>query len=180
MQTLAPYMDLQHLKETPTPTILLRKHTLPITSFLPMLRNRHLVPATVAFVAILSEFLVITLSGLPYRPGQLQSEFFFCAISSLVILIFMLGIVVVINIWRRFLPHLPRKPDSVANVLSYVVGSRMCDDFEGLERVKVSDRDKAIRAQAKRYGYGKRAEVDANGETIERWVVDGVWSEEME
>jgi hypothetical protein len=167
MQTLAPYMDLQHLDATPTPSILLRKHTLPITSFIPMLRNRHLVPALVAFVAILSEFLVITLSGLPYRPGQLHSEFYFCAISSLIILVLMLAIVVVVNVWRRFLPYLPRKPDNVANVLSYVVGTRMCDDFEGLERLKVSERDQRIRALGKRYGYGRRGD---NG--VERWVVD--------
>jgi hypothetical protein len=181
MQTLTPYMDLQHLNENPTPTILLRKHTLPLTSFFPMLKNRHFVPATVAFVAILSEFLVITLSGLPYRPGQLHSEFFFCAISSLVILILMIVIVVVVNIWRRFLPHLPRKPDSVATVLSYVVGTRMCQDFEGLERVKISERDKAIRALGKKYGYGKRAEIDADGERVERWIVDeGASSQEVE
>jgi hypothetical protein len=175
MQTLAPYMDLQHLDATPTPTILLRKHTLPLTSFIPMLRNRHFVPAVVAFVAILSEFLVITLSGLPYRPGQLRSEFYFCAISSLVILLLMLAIVVVINVWRRFLPHLPRNPNNVANVLSYVVGTRMCDDFEGLERLKVADRDKRIRALGKRYGYRKR-EVDG----AERWIVDEGASREPE
>lgn len=55
------------------------------------------------------------------------------------------------------------------------MGTRMCDDFEGLERLKVADRDKRIRALGKRYGYGKR-EVDG----VERWIVDEGASREPE
>jgi Protein of unknown function (DUF3433) len=176
MQTLAPYMRLQKLDAPPTPTILLRKHTTALTSFIPMLRNRHFIAASVAFTAILSEFLVITLSGLPYRPGQLRSEFLFCAISSLVILIAMLVIVGTVNIWRCFLPPLPRKPDSVAAVMTYVCQSHMIADFEGLERIKVSERDKKIRTLGKKYGYGLRPGADGE----KRWAVDEMASNEIE
>jgi hypothetical protein len=171
-------MRLQTLGATPTPTILLRKHTIPLTSFFPLIRNRHFTPAAVAFAALLSEFLVVTLSGLPYRPGQLRSEFLFCGISSLAILVIMLIVVIIINIWRRILTHLPRKPDNVANVMSYVAGVEMCHDFEGLELLKVEERDKRIRELGKRYGYGLKEW--ANGTKRQRWVVDEMPSHEPE
>jgi ketopantoate reductase len=90
----------------------------------------------------------------------------------------MLIVVVVINIWRRLLAHLPRKPDSVANIMSYVAGTEMCRDFEGLELVKVEERDKRIRELGKKYGYGLKEW--ANETKGGRWVVDEVPSEEPE
>ena len=161
-------MRLQEMNAAPTPTILLRKHSLPLTSFVPMVRNRHFIAAIVAFSAILSEFLVIVFSGLPYRPGQLRSEFFFCAIASLTIIIIILLTIVIINIWRRWLPRLPRKPDSVAAVLTYVCQSRMVEDFEGVELLSVKERDRRIRDLRKRYGYQARQGEDSLG----RWTID--------
>jgi hypothetical protein len=90
----------------------------------------------------------------------------------------MLIVVVIINIWRRILVHLPRKPDSVANVMSYVAGTEMCHDFEGLELLKVEERDRRIRELGKRYGYGLKEWV--NGSKEKRWVVDETPSAEPE
>jgi hypothetical protein len=163
-------MGLRSLNAKPAPTILLRKHSLPITSFLPLLKNRHFVPAAVAFTSILSEFLIVSLSGLPYREGQTRGEFLFCGIASLFILIVVCTMVLVINVWRCFLPDLPRKPDTVAAVLTYVVDTRFCCDFEGLERMNVKERDRQVIAMGKRYGFGNVS--GSNGE--ERWVVDEV------
>jgi hypothetical protein len=163
-------MELQRLDARPSPTILLRRHSLAITSFLPLLRNRHFVPAAVAFTSILSEFLVITLSGLPYRAGQTRGEFVFCGIASLLILAIVCVMIVIINVWRYFLPALPRKPESVAAVLTYVVGTRFCSDFEGIERASLRERDRQIKALGKQYGYAKVTESDGN----ERWIVDEV------
>jgi len=73
-----------------------------------------------------------------------------------------------INVWRRFLPHLPRKPDSVAAVMSYVCGSRMNADFEGLEGLSVSQRDRSIARLGKRYRYGLRRRADGGV----GWAVD--------
>ncbi|KAH0553187.1 hypothetical protein GP486_006635 [Trichoglossum hirsutum] len=177
-QTLAPYMRLDQSDADPTSTILLRKRTLPITAFFPMLVNRHFPAAAIAFTSLLSEFLVVTLAGMPYRPGQLRGEFYFCGITSLAILVIMLTSLVLFNVWRRFLPHLPRKPDSVAAVMTYVCDSRMNADFEGLEHDSVSKRDKTIKKLGKRYKYGLRRRpgggagwvVDETGETHVRKV----------
>jgi hypothetical protein len=156
------------MNATPTPTILLRKHSLPLTSLLPMLRNGHFIAAIIAFTALLSEFLVVAFSGLPYRPGQLRSEFMFCAIASLTVLAIMLLTVGITNIWRRWLPRLPRKPDNVAAVLTYVCQSHMVDDFEGVEVLSVRERDRRIRDLRKRYGYRIRKGEDGLG----RWTID--------
>ncbi len=54
------------------------------------------------------------------------------------------------------MPHLPRKPNSIASVMSYVCDSNMVRDFEGLERCSRNDRDMAIVKLDRRYGYGLR------------------------
>jgi hypothetical protein len=76
----------------------------------------------------------------------------------------------VVNIWRRMLPDLPRKPNTVAAVLSYVVGTNFCADFEGLEKASIKERDRRITALGKRYGFGMVQEPDGT----ERCVVDEV------
>jgi hypothetical protein len=135
-----------------------------------MLRNKHFIAAVVAFAAFLSEFLVVVFSGLPYRPGQLRSEFMFCAVTSLTFIAIMLLTIAVINIWRRRLPRLPRKPDNVAAVLTYVCRSQMVEDFEGVEGLSVRERDRRIRDLRKRYRYQIHKGEDGEG----RWTVDEI------
>jgi hypothetical protein len=87
----------------------------------------------------------------------------------MVILGLILSSIVGLNIWRRVaVPHLPRKPNSVASVLSYVCDSHMVKDFEGLERSSVKVRDAVIVKLDKRYGYGLR-EWPHGGKS---WAVD--------
>lgn len=143
---------------------------MPITAFFPLAWNRHLAAASVAFTGIMAEFLIIFLAGLPYRPGQLRSEFLVCGIASVVILVAMIVQLVLVNLWRRQLPHLPRRPDSIAAVMTYVAGTEMVKDFYGVEGLSTRERDKAIRRLNKTYAYGWRKED--NGRV--RWVVDEV------
>ncbi|KAK0730262.1 hypothetical protein B0H67DRAFT_638781 [Lasiosphaeris hirsuta] len=169
-QTFAPYYPLRHGEARPSPTILLNRHTSPLCAFLPLLRNRHLAAASVAFTGLTAEFLVIALAGLPYRPGQLRSEFLFCGIGASVILFFMIIQLVMVASWRRSLPHLPRRPDTIGAVMTYVAGTRMGRDFYGLEHMSTKERNEAIRKMGKVYAYGWRKEEDGRV----RWVVDEV------
>lgn len=83
----------------------------------------------------------------------------------------MLVMLLVVNLWREGrVPNLPRKPNNIAAVMTYTIDSRMNADFEGLERVKVEERDIAINRLGKRYRYGERRCTDGK----ERWVVDEV------
>ena len=147
------------------------RHSIPITAFFPLLKNRHRAAASVAAVGLLAEFLIIFLAGLPYRPGQLRSEFLTCGIASLAILVLMVLQLVFINFWRRQLPHLPRRPDSIAAVMTYVAGTAMVRDFHGLEESSVKQRNRAICGLGKTYAYGWRKE-EPSGRV--RWVVDEV------
>ena len=65
---------------------------------------------------------------------------------------------------------MPRKPDNVAAVLTYVCQSRMVEDFEGVETLSVRERDRRIRDLGKRYGYGVRKGEDGE----ERWTIDEI------
>jgi hypothetical protein len=82
---------------------------------------------------------------------------------------------VLVNLWRRSLPHLPRRPDTIASVMTYVAGTAMVRDFYGLEEMSVRDRNKAVRKMGKTYAYGWKKEDDT-GRT--RWVVDEVPDQE--
>jgi hypothetical protein len=146
----------------------MRKHTTAVTSLFPSLWNGHYTAALVAFTAILSEFLVVALSGLPIRQGQLQDEFFFCGISALIILTIMILTILAVNAWRKYLPHLPRKPDNTAAVMTYVCDARMIEDFQGLEKVSTREREKWIEELGKRYEYGLRRREDGRL----KWVID--------
>ncbi|KAK0718734.1 hypothetical protein B0T21DRAFT_295635, partial [Apiosordaria backusii] len=169
-QTFSPYLPLRDGEARPNPTILLNRHSSPICAFIPLLRNRHLAAASVAFTGIIAEFLIIALAGLPYRPGQLRSEFLFCGIASAIILCVMLAQLILVIIWRRKLPHLPRQPDTIAAVMTYVAGTSMVRDFYGLEEMKTKERNKAIIQMGKVYAYGWRQEPEGGI----RWIVDEV------
>jgi len=144
------------------------RHTVPITAIIPLLRNQHITAASVAVTGIAAEFLVVFLAGLPYRPGQLRTEFLFCGIGSLCILALMIAQLIVVNLWRRHLPYLPRRPDSIGAVMTYVAGTAMVRDFHGLEELETRERDEAIVRLGKTYAYGWRREDDGRA----RWVIE--------
>ena len=169
-QTFAPYIDLARGSSNADATILLKRHSIPLTAFFPLLWYCHYTPASIAFIGLIAELLIVALSGLPYRPGQQRGEFLFWGIASLVILTLMIAQLIGISLWRRKLPHLPRAPESIASVMTYVAGTSMARDFNGLEQLKRKDRDQAIRDLEKSYAYWWRREEDGRV----RWVVDEV------
>ncbi|KAB5581037.1 hypothetical protein GE09DRAFT_1051494 [Coniochaeta sp. 2T2.1] len=178
-QTFTPYLPLR-TSSPPNPTILLSRHSNPITALPPLLRNGHLAAASVALTGLLAEVLIVALSGLPYRPGQLRGEFLFCSVSALVIVAAMIAQLVVVNMWRRVLPHLPRRPDSIAAVMTYVAGTGMVRDFTEaeVEGRGTRERDEVVRGMGKRYTYRREGGVgDGEGEGGGRWVVDEVGGE---
>jgi Protein of unknown function (DUF3433) len=174
IQTFAPYTDLGGGSANPTKSITLRQHSIPLTAFFPLLRSGHFTAASVAIIGLVAEFLVVALCGLPYRPGQSRGEFLFWSIASLAILSLMVVQLIIVHIWRRSLPHLPRPPNSIAAVMTYVAGTSMTRDFDGLEQLSVSQRNRKIAHLGKAYAYGWRR--DEAGRV--RWVVDEAPAEE--
>ncbi|PKS11043.1 hypothetical protein jhhlp_002804 [Lomentospora prolificans] len=170
VQNLSHYARLHRGPCDPRETINKKSYALPIVAIFPLARMGYMVPAAVAFTALLSEFLVICLAGLPYRPGQLRTEYLACGIISIVMLVIMLVMTFFLHRWRKTLPHLPRRPDSVAAVMTYVAETNMSRDFMSIEERKRKERERTIEGLGKKYGYGVRVEEDGR----KRWVVDEV------
>ena len=170
VQNLAHYARLHETPSDARDTINKKSYALPIVAFFPLVRMGYIVPAAVALTALMSEFLVISLAGLPYRPGQLRTEYLVCGVISIAMLLVMLVMIFFLHRWRRTLPHLPRRPDSVAAVMTYVAQTNMSRDFVGIEERKRKERERAIEGLGKKYGYGIRVEEDGR----KRWVVDEV------
>jgi hypothetical protein len=170
VQNFAQFTRLHAGPQKAKMTINKKGYALPIFAIVPLIKAGYLVPAAAAVVTLLSEVFVIALAGLPYRPGQLRAEFLFCGIASIVLLVLMIIMLGVVVWWRRKLPHLPRKPNNVAAVMTYLAETTMTRDFEGMAGRKRKERNREIEGLGKRYAYGLR--VDEEGR--KRWVVDEV------
>ncbi|CAI4212909.1 unnamed protein product [Parascedosporium putredinis] len=170
VQNLAHFARLHKAPCAARETINKKGHSLPVLSILPLLRMGYFLPAAVAFTALLSEFLVICLAGLPYRPGQLRAEYLVCGSIATVMLFIMLVMIVFLHRWRRTLPHIPRQPNSVAAVMTYVAETNMSRELMSLNERKRRERERAVEGLGRKYGYGIRSEEDGR----KRWVVDEV------
>jgi hypothetical protein len=133
-----------------------------------MAYHRHFFAAFLAFIAVLAEVLVIALAGVPYSPGQILLELLVCSYVSMAVLAIMVCGIVTTIIWRRKAPDLPRAPDTILGVMSYVANSKMLDSFEGCELLRSKDVDNRITGLGKRYGYGRFKGVDGQV----KWMVD--------
>lgn len=176
MQALAPFVDLSRGDAEPDRTVLLHRHTFPITAFFPLLFRGHYTAASVAFTGLIAEFLILALAGMPYRPGQARGEFLFWSSISLLILLLMTIQLLIVIWWRRKLPVLTRAPDTIAAVMAYVAGTGMGRDFEGLSMLKTKERDGIVKGWGKTYLYGWRRE---GPEGRVRWVIDDVRVKEV-
>jgi hypothetical protein len=133
-----------------------------------MAYHGHFFAASFALLAIFVEVLMVTLAGIPYSPGQILTEFFVCSYTSMIVLVLMMLGMVALMLWRRKAPDLPRVPDTLLGVMSYVADSKMLDNFEGLEMMEKKDADNKIGGLGRRYGYGRF--VGADGQV--KWMVD--------
>ncbi|KAF6833891.1 hypothetical protein CMUS01_06396 [Colletotrichum musicola] len=169
-QNFAPYARMH---ATPSParnTILKKGFGAPALAVVPLARMGYAIPAALALTAFLAEFFVVVISGLPWRPGQLRGEYLFCAVAAVVMTSCMLLAQGFVVYWRSNLPHLPRRPDSVASVMTYVAGTEMGRNFDSVAGMGDQTARKSIKELGRRYAYGLRVEDDGR----RRWVVDEV------
>lgn len=66
------------------------------------------------------------------------------------------------------MPYLPRTPDTLGGVISYICNSRMLGDFDGCEGLQNKDLKKRVAKLGKHYTYGKY--VGVNGQA--RWMIE--------
>ncbi|KAE9364165.1 hypothetical protein N431DRAFT_563555 [Stipitochalara longipes BDJ] len=168
VQTLSPFHRLAKSTSPAGPTILLRKYNTPFSAFIMLLARGHIFSASMAFVGVLSEALVVVLAAIPYSPGEIFLELIVCTYTSVAILSVMLLVMVILVFWRRQLPYLPRPPDTLGGVISYLCDSRMLYNFDqctGLEDRELRNR---ISRLGKEYSYGEYVGVDGQV----RWMIE--------
>ncbi|KAI9809373.1 MAG: hypothetical protein M1827_006885 [Pycnora praestabilis] len=168
VRTISPYRAMSLHPCPPSSTILLSTTHTPLTTIFASLRSGYYFSAFIAAIAILSEVLVIALAGVPFSSGQIWTAFLVSSYLSMVILSLMIIALVSLFFWRRQPTGLPRMPNTVAAVMSYVCASYMLQDFEELEGLSGKEIDQRIRGMGETYGYGQFVGED----WVTRWAVD--------
>ena len=125
-----------------------------------MLLKGYYFGSFIAVIAVLSDLLIIFLGVVPFNPGQVYLELLVsCYVSMTLLSLMIIGVITMI-IWKRRMPDLPRAPDTMAGVMSYVADSRMLDDFDCAEYLDDRDLEGRFTRIGKRYTYGRGLGTD--------------------
>jgi uncharacterized YccA/Bax inhibitor family protein len=165
----APFRRLGGSPRTAASTILLRKFSLPHISTFTFARHAYIFPALFSLVAALTDILIIFGAVIPYSPGRVWIEFLISTYVCIGILGLMIIAIVGLIFWKGGV-NMPRKPDTLASVMSYLCTSRLLDDIAGYGAVEGKEMEEVIRRNGVRYMYGRFEGVDG----IVRWMVDTV------
>jgi len=133
-----------------------------------MLFKRYFFATATAIIAVFADILIIFLGVVPYESGEIFLELLVASFVSMGVLGIMVLGIVALFLWKRRLPDLPRAPNTIAAVVSYVADSRMLDDFEGCEYLDDRELSNRIAGLGKRYVYGKRPGSDGHS----RYLID--------
>lgn len=119
------------------------------------MRNGYWTAGAITSVTLLAEGLNIVVSGVPYATGQTWQQFLVSTYMSIAILGIMIIVSSVVIVSRLREPCIPRKPDTLGGVMSYLSGSRTVNDFDGLEGRDDRARDRVIWQMGKIYKFSK-------------------------
>jgi len=168
VQTLSPFHRLAKTPSPAGPTILSRKYNIPLSAILMLLSQGHIFSSSMALAGLLSEVLVVVLAAIPFSPGEIFLELIVCSYASFGILSLMLLVLFCLVFWRRQLPYLPRPPDTLGGVISYICASRMLTDFDQCTGLGNGELRRRIAGLGKRYTYGKYVGIDGQI----RWMIE--------
>lgn len=157
---MAPFVRLAQRLSSYSSTIAFNPSITPFVATFRALRNHYWLAAAVATVSLSGEALNIVISGVPYSPGQMYSEYLVSAYMSLAILGWMILVFVVVLICRGQERRIPVPPYTLAAKMSYLVGSRLCDDVGGSEWHQGQDRNERARISRKKYSLQQRTSPD--------------------
>lgn len=118
---------------------------------------------------MLSEVLVVVLVGVPFSEVETYIADLVSIYLSIGILSVMIITLIVVVIRRKRLSLvIPRTPDTLGAVMSYLCASHMLLGFQALEGMDEKERRETIVGWGKRYRYGKMAGTDG----VTRWMID--------
>ncbi|KAI5860405.1 hypothetical protein GGS23DRAFT_613962 [Durotheca rogersii] len=154
---VSPYKLLASGPQRAGRSILLAPPTNAFSGLWSALRRRHGFLAAAAATSILSEFLTVFLSNVPFRVTQTYVANRVCTWAAVGILGVMVA--VVLASFAVAWPRVPVDPATVAGALYYVCDSPMLDRFAGLSTLPRRDRDRHVRDMDLRYEFGQIAGV---------------------
>jgi len=139
--------------------------------------NSHMAWQTaVSMVACLSDFNILVAGGVLFTDSQTRESFLACSYISITITGLMLLILIVTIVWWRRVPvvrQMPRRPETIAAVMSYLCGSEMVREWMvahyRVEQMSAKERDELLAKSGRKISFERvRSDVD---ERV-RWVVD--------
>lgn len=130
----------------------------------------------VSFVACLADANIIAVSGLVWTTAQTRETYLICGYLSMACTSVILLVIVVTMVWWlnvRAIRRMPRRPDTIGNILSYVCGSEMVKDWNSsfaihMECLGQKARDTLIIQSGRRFCFGRMHGMDER----ERWCID--------
>ncbi|EAQ87616.1 hypothetical protein CHGG_04235 [Chaetomium globosum CBS 148.51] len=152
LAVLSPYQMLSQPPQPPQRTITVSPPLNAFSGIVGAVQQRHEFLILVAFTAILSEFMPIVLSNVPFRVTQTWMTSRVCTWMAVGILSLM-WLVVVGTFFVRW-PHMPVDPSTIAGAMYYVCDSWMLGSMEGLSRLESEERDKRIAELGLRFQFG--------------------------
>lgn len=164
---MTPYQLMSYGSQPALRSILLPRATNPFSGIYIAVRHRLVFLFFTSAAAILSEFLPILLSNVPYNLSQTRLSHDICTIFAAASLASMAACVVISFLIRW--PPMPVDPRSVAGAMWYVTESpALLIGLEGTALLSRSERDNRVRVLGSRYYYGilggaeSRVGVDAD------------------
>jgi hypothetical protein len=149
---MTPYLLLSLRTQPPGSSVLFTPSTNPFSGIYSSVRHRQPFLFAVSLAAILSEFLPVILSNVPFNLAQTGTAATVCAVLSCIFLGFMLA-VLGSSFFVRY-PPMPVDPRCIAGLLWYVSKSAMLEDFEGVSRLEGKERERRVKEMGRRYFYG--------------------------
>ncbi|OQV11068.1 hypothetical protein CLAIMM_14968 [Cladophialophora immunda] len=172
VRLLTPYRQLFRGSAKPDTTILVTQNATAITSFVPALWRGNFFHAFIAFVATLSDVLIIVIGGVPYSTAQFRMDFVVCTYTSWGILAVMALTVLALFRWRAVneMMTIPHDPNTLVAVWQMLCnkGNGLCEEMLGSETMQGSARDERVKLSGARYWAGWITEPDGS----RRWVVE--------
>jgi fluoride exporter len=167
---VAPFVLMNKQAQPAEKSVLLTRPTNAFYGVYVAAKQRDMLQFITALVAILSEFLPILLSNIPYTLTQTLETHNACTYGSLIIMAAMV-LLLAGSAFVRW-PHLPVDPRTIAGAVYYVADSAMLRDMSGcgISTMERHERDQYLTGLGRSYFYGRVFDTSVHT----RMVIDSV------
>ncbi|KAK0667329.1 hypothetical protein QBC41DRAFT_140022 [Cercophora samala] len=153
VSTMTPFQLMALSTQPASRSLLLSPSTNPFSGLYSAMKSRHTFLLAVSTAAIMSEFLPVLLSNVPFTLYQTSAAATACAVLSCIFLAVMLA-VLGWSFWIRY-PPMPADPRSIAGMMYYLSQSpTLLADLEGISSMDGTARRKRVEENGRRYYYG--------------------------